>query len=134
MTDVQELIKTAQEAMEKAYAPYSGFKVGAAILTTDGKVYSGCNVENASYGAMVCAERCAALKAVSEGCTSFSMIVIVSSTGKYTYPCGVCRQFLSEFFEEDGKLILWDERRGAMEIAFWDMLPNAFTKKNIDKN
>ena len=132
MVDVQELIKIAQEAMEKAYAPYSGFKVGAAILTTDGKVFSGCNVENASYGATICAERCAAIKAVSEGNTSFSKIIIVSSSGKYTYPCGVCRQFLSEFFEEDGTLILFDERRGAMEIPFWDMLPNAFTGKNID--
>ena len=132
MTDVQELIKTAQEAMEKAYAPYSGFKVGAAILTTDGKVYSGCNVENASYGATVCAERCAALKAVSEGFTSFVSVAIVSSSGKYTYPCGVCRQFLAEFFEEDGMLILKDERRGVLEIPFWDMLPNAFSGKNIE--
>ena len=133
MKDVQELIKIAEEAMEKAYAPYSGFKVGATILTADGKVYSGCNVENASYGATICAERCAAIKAVSEGNTSFIKIVIVSSSGKYTYPCGVCRQFLSEFFEEEGTLILQDERRGILEIPFWDIIPHAFTGKNLDK-
>ena len=108
----QDLIDKAHEAMKNAYSPYSGFKVGAAILTKDGKIFTGCNVENASYGATICAERCAATKAVSEGSNEFTAIAIVSSSDKFTYPCGICRQFLSEFFEENGTLILWDIEDG----------------------
>ena len=128
--DFDELVNIALEAMEKAYAPYSKFKVGAAILTTDGKIYSGCNVENASYGATICAERCAALKAVSEGHTSFASIAIVSSSGDFTYPCGICRQFLSEFFTEDGTIVLQGGEK-IHELPFWDELPHAFTGKSI---
>ena len=88
MTD-QELLDFADKAKEKAYAPYSRFQVGAAILTKEGKVFTGCNVENSSYGAAICAERTAAVKAVSEGYHDFEMIAIASN--------GICRQFLHEF-------------------------------------
>ena len=95
----QELLDFADKAKEKAYAPYSRFQVGAAILTKEGKVFTGCNVENSSYGAAICAERTAAVKAVSEGYHDFEMIAIASngSDKETVYPCGICRQFLHEF-------------------------------------
>lgn len=127
----EELIKTAYSAMKKAYSPYSHFKVGAAILTEDGLIYSGCNVENASYGATICAERCAAMKAVSEEHAIFKAIAIVSSSEEFTYPCGICRQFLAEFFAEDGIIILHDKMQGILELPFWDEIPHTFTKNSI---
>ncbi len=127
----EELIKEAYMAMEKAYSPYSGFKVGAAILTGDGNVYTGCNVENASYGATICAERCAALKAVSDGQVVFKQIAIVSSSREFTYPCGICRQFLAEFFTDDGIIILHDDMKGIQELLFFDEIPHTFNKNSI---
>ncbi len=93
----EALIKLAYRAMDNAYAPYSKFKVGAALLTIGGKVYTGCNIECASYGATNCAERTAVFKAVSDGIKEFEAIAIVSSSGDLTPPCGICRQVLSEF-------------------------------------
>src|SRR5579872_2981819 len=93
----KQLLEQAHHAKEKAFAPYSKFKVGAALLGKSGKVYLGCNVENASYGATICAERVAVVKAISEGEKEFSSIAIVSSSGDFTYPCGMCRQVMSEF-------------------------------------
>ena len=113
--------------MNNAYAPYSNFKVGAAILTATGDVYTGCNIENASYGATICAERTAAVKAVSEGHRRFLKIAIVSMEGTYTYPCGMCRQFLSEFMAEDGMVIVEDSTEGIKEIAFKELLPLSFS-------
>ena len=124
--DNKELLMTAKEAMNNAYAPYSKFKVGAAILT-DAGVFTGCNVENASYGATICAERTAAVKAVSEGVVKFNKIAIVSSEGRYTYPCGMCRQFLSEFMTEDAVVIVEDIDEGVKEIKFSDILPYSFS-------
>lgn len=91
-----ELLRAAQEAMERAYAPYSGFHVGAALKTREGRIYGGCNVENSSFGATVCAERVAAFKAVSEGESSFEAIAIVSRDDPRVLPCGMCRQVLWE--------------------------------------
>jgi cytidine deaminase len=91
-----ELIKAAKDVREKAYAPYSKFKVGAALRTKDGKIYDGCNVENAVYGATACAERVAIWKAVSEGEKEFSHIAIVADTEELTPPCGICRQVIWE--------------------------------------
>ena len=125
--DTRELLNKAKETMNNAYAPYSHFKVGAAILTEEGLVYTGCNVENASYGATICAERTAAVKAVSEGYIKFSKIAIVSSEGTYTYPCGVCRQFLSEFMTKDSVIIVEDEKEGIKEIPFKELLPLSFS-------
>jgi len=91
------LAAAARSAMDFAYAPYSNFKVGAALLGRSGRIYAGCNIENASFGATNCAERTAIFKAVSEGEKEFDAIAIVSSSGKPTPPCGICRQVLSEF-------------------------------------
>lgn len=103
MLDVKELIRQAMEAMERAYAPYSGFKVGAALLAKNGSIYQGCNIENAAYTPSNCAERTAFFKAVSEGVREFEAICIVGGrdgilTG-FTAPCGVCRQVMTEFCE-----------------------------------
>jgi cytidine deaminase len=95
--DYLELVKKAYEGMENAYVPYSKFKVGAAVLTKSGKVYTGCYIENASYGATNCAERTAIFKAVSEGEKEIEAIAIVSATEDYTFPCGICRQVIREF-------------------------------------
>ncbi len=120
------LIDYAKKAMGNAYAPYSGFSVGTALLTVDGEIFTGCNIENSSFGATICAERCAVMKAVSEGCTSFSKIAIVSSGGNYTYPCGICRQFLSEFME-DGTVVLFDDVIGEIkEYSLDSLIPFAF--------
>ncbi len=96
LTD-QELIKRAEEAKEKAYAPYSSFKVGAAVETESGMIYTGCNVENSSFGLSMCAERVAIFKAVSEGQTKFKKIAVVANTKGPVSPCGACRQVMSEF-------------------------------------
>jgi len=95
--DEQKLIDAARAAREKAYAPYSNFRVGAALRTKSGKIYSGCNIENASYGLTLCAERTAIFKAMSEGEREFDAIAVVCDTEKLTPPCGSCRQIIWEF-------------------------------------
>lgn len=127
-----ELLAKAKVAMENAYSPYSGFRVGAAVLTEDGRIFCGCNIENASYGATVCAERCAMFKAVSEGCTKFTRIAVVCSSGHYAYPCGMCRQVMSEFMDRDAVIILEDCNEGIMEISLGDSLPYAFSGKDLE--
>lgn len=123
--DNKTLIDMALKAMENAYAPYSGFKVGAALLCSDKKVYTGCNIENSSYGASNCAERTAIFKAVSEGEREFEKIAIVSSSGDFTFPCGICRQVLSEFMY-DKTVVLFSEKDGIREFKVKDFLPEAF--------
>lgn len=130
MTD-KELLLKAVEAMQNSYSPYSNFKVGAAILTQDNSVFTGCNIENASYGATICAERTAAVKAVSEGYRIFTKIAIVSSMGEFTYPCGICRQFLSEFTTEDTYFIFEDKIKGIKTINASELLPHSFTKESM---
>lgn len=121
----EELIRKAYEAMEMAYVPYSKFKVGAAILTVDGHVITGCNVENASFGATNCAERTAIFKAVSEGHKDFAKIAVVSNSKGYTYPCGICRQVISEF-TMDATMLFHDEEKGIIEVPMTDILPYKF--------
>ena len=96
----RELLNIAQEASTKAYAPYSNYRVGAALECEDGTVYSGCNVENAAYGECICAERCAVVKAVSEGRRAFRRIAIYAEGRNYAMPCGACSQVLAEFSPE----------------------------------
>ena len=95
-----ELCALAVLAREKAYAPYSGYRVGAALLSENGSVFTGCNIENAAYGDTICAERTAAVKAVSEGRRDFARVAIWADSREYCYPCGSCRQFLQEFNKE----------------------------------
>ena len=116
--------------MTKAYAPYSHFQVGAALLAKDGRVFTGCNVENATYGATICAERTAVTKAVSEGVREFEKIAIVASSGDYAAPCGICRQVLFEFMPE-GKVVLWSELEGEKEFALTELLPFGFHGEDI---
>lgn len=124
MTD-NELIQIAKQAAEQAYAPYSNFFVGAALLTTDGQVFRGCNIENASYGATNCAERTAIFKAVSEGYRSFEAIAVIAKDGSTAYPCGICLQVMQEFMQ-DGRIIL--EQDGDIVIyQLKDLLPKGFT-------
>ncbi|MBQ6493217.1 MAG: cytidine deaminase [Erysipelotrichaceae bacterium] len=107
----EELIRLAFEARERAYAPYSHWKVGAALLTADGKVYQGCNIENSGFTATVCAERTAFFKAISEGVYNFEKIAIVGGDEEkgsqgYCTPCGVCRQVMSEFCDPDEFMVI----------------------------
>ena len=125
----EELVQQALGIREKAYAPYSHFKVGAAVLTDDGEVFTGCNVENASYGLTVCAERVALFKAISRGRRSFSAIAIVAETDNYCSPCGACRQVLAEF--GGGTKVYMANRKGEyLEMTVAELLPAAF---NLDK-
>lgn len=119
------LIDRAKEAMGNAYVPYSKFKVGAALLTLEGKIYTGCNIENASYGATNCAERTAIFKAISEGERNFDKIAIVSSLNNETFPCGICRQVLSEFMP-DGKVVLINNNNEIKEYLVTELLPYRF--------
>lgn len=125
MTD-KELLAAADKAMENAYAPYSGFRVGAALLCSDGSVFTGCNIENSSYGATNCAERTAIFKAVSEGCRDFTAIAIVSSGGGETFPCGICRQVLGEF-SPDIRIILRNSGGEPVSYSFQELMPNFFS-------
>ena len=123
------LVEKAREAMKYAYAPYSNFKVGAALLTESGNIYVGCNIENISFGATNCAERTAVFKAVSEGEKNFKAIAIVSSSGKFTPPCGICRQVLSEF-SEDMDIILADKDDNIKIIKLNELIPFSFDSIN----
>ena len=129
MTD-EKLVALAKEAMKNAYAPYSKFQVGAALLAKNGRVFTGCNVENASYGATNCAERTAIFKAVSEGYREFDAIAIVASSGDFASPCGICRQVLAEFMPE-GKVILDSDEKGMVTYSVRELLPLGFTSKDI---
>ncbi|MCM1158923.1 MAG: cytidine deaminase [Bacteroidales bacterium] len=124
MTD-SELMQKAKEAAKHAYAPYSGFFVGAALLTEEGTVYTGCNIENASYGATNCAERTAIFKAVSDGKRSFKKIAVAALSGVIAYPCGICLQVMQEFMPE-GEILL--EENGTIRcFNLKDLLPFGFT-------
>jgi cytidine deaminase len=124
--DVQSLIAEAQEAMQKAVVPYSGFKVGAALLSEDGRTFSGCNIENPSLMLSVCAERVALLKALSEGHSRFRAIAIVSGDGRYCFPCGSCRQLLSEF--APGLDVYLRSLAGTKKYSIRQLLPYPFMK------
>ncbi|MDO5381850.1 MAG: cytidine deaminase [Eubacteriales bacterium] len=121
----EKLIGCAREAMQMSYSPYSHFAVGAALLGKNGQVYKGCNIENASFGATNCAERTALFKAVSEGCHEFVSIAIVSKSGGLTFPCGICCQVLSEFFEGNEEIYL-ESPEGISTYKLADFLPHQF--------
>ncbi len=128
MVTKERLIELAKEARERAYAPYSEFKVGAALLTTDGEVFAAGNVENASYGLSICAERVALVKAVSEGYTDFQKLVIVADTEEPCPPCGICRQMLYEF-SQDLPVLMVNLKGKEKESALSKLLPDAFSDR-----
>lgn len=125
-----ELFSLAVQAAQKSYSKYSGFHVGAALLTADGKVFTGCNIENASYSLTVCAERTAIFKAVSEGCTQLRAIAVAGSSDdnfiKPCVPCGACLQVISEFCGNELKIILSDG-----EYSLSEFLPMRFDEKSM---
>ncbi|MCL2055173.1 MAG: cytidine deaminase [Oscillospiraceae bacterium] len=124
MTD-KELVARSVEAQARAYAPYSGFKVGAALLCQSGDTFTGCNIENAAYGSTNCAERTAIFKAVSEGFTEFSAIAITSSGGKLTFPCGSCLQVMAEF-SPSLRVILCEDGKPPVCHPLKELMPYAF--------
>ncbi len=126
-----ELIEKAKRARLKAYAPYSNFKVGAALLTETGKVYTGANVENSTFGLTVCAERVAVFKAVNRGEKKFSKIVVVADKDPPITPCGACRQVLSEF-AEDLKIVCANLQGKVERYSLKELLPEAFEKRSTD--
>ncbi|SHH20444.1 cytidine deaminase [Thermosipho atlanticus] len=125
----EELIEKAFQARENAYAPYSNFKVGAALLTKSGKIYTGSNIENASYGLTCCAERVAIFKAISDGEKNFDTIVIVGGTKDPISPCGACRQVMAEFGDFNVILVSKDKKIKKMTVK--DLLPYSFEKENL---
>ena len=126
----KKLIIEALKALQNAYAPYSKFKVGAAILTETGNIYHGCNVENASFGGSICAERNAATTAIAEeGKVRFKAIAIASTSDEPAPPCGICRQFLSEFTDTETPVYLVSSSSGKIkEFTFGTLMPQSFTE------
>ncbi len=133
--DNRELIKLALEARKNSYSPYSDFKVGAALLTKSGKVYTGCNIENAAFGPTVCAERTALFKAVSEGEREFVRIAVAGGKDdipdSYAFPCGVCRQVLAEFCGADFEIISAVSPEDSVSRTLSEMLPDSFGPDNL---
>jgi cytidine deaminase len=126
----QDLVRRAIAARRLAYVPYSSFPVGAALLTRSGKIYAGCNVENASYGLTVCAERVAILKAVSEGETEFEALAVATNIGGS--PCGACRQVMAEF-SPDMPVLIADLSGQATATSVAELLPLAFTPQHLQQ-
>lgn len=125
------MLAIAKISRKNAYVPYSHYKVGAAVLMDNGKIYGGCNVENASYGATVCAERIAIFKGISEGAKKIKALMVVTDSNPAWPPCGICRQVICEFAENETPILIAN-LKGVQDIyRFEDLLPAAFTEKNL---
>lgn len=122
----KELIELAFKARENAYVPYSSFKVGAALLSSEGKVYKGCNVECASYGATICAERTALASAVADGAIEFLMIAVCADTEEFCTPCGICRQMLYEF-SPSMAVLCCNKHKEYKKLTVKELLPHGFS-------
>ena len=136
MTD-KELVLKAIDSMKNSYSPYSRFKVGAALLTENGKIYTGCNIENVAFGPSICAERVAFFKAISEGEKSFSKIAVVGGKNGVitspTPPCGVCRQVMREFCNDDFEILIVRENENYDKVLLKDLLPLSFRPEILSK-
>ncbi len=134
----KNLVVEAIRAMNNSYSPYSNFKVGAALLTESGKIYTGCNIENASFSPTNCAERTAFFKAISEGERSFLKIAVVGGLkgeiSDYTAPCGVCRQVMNEFCDSNFSVILAKSEEDIIEYKLCELLPLGFSNKNLGED
>lgn len=137
----RELVEKAFEARQGSYSPYSRYQVGAALLTSDGRIFTGANIENASYGATICAERTAAVKAAFAGSREFLAVAVVGaqqgSSGEemaYAYPCGICRQFLREFAPSSGDMLILVARAPDqyLETSLKALLPHSFGPSDLD--
>jgi cytidine deaminase len=133
MMEKNDLIVEAKKAREFAYAPYSKFKVGAALLSKDGQVYHGCNIENAAYSMTNCAERTALFKAYSEGVKQFDSLVVVADTEGPVSPCGACRQVISELCDAEMEVVLTNLKGDILKLKVKDLLPGAFSPKDLNK-
>ena len=128
------LMEEAKLARDKAYVPYSKFKVGAALLSEKGVVYRGCNIENAAYSMTNCAERTALFKAVSEGDTTFKKLVVVADTEGPVSPCGACRQVISELCPKDMEVILTNLKGDVQTLTVAELLPGAFSPEDLNEH
>ncbi len=128
---MNDLVAAAAEARGRAFAPYSEFRVGAALLAEDGTVFTGCNVESASYGLTICAERVALVKGISEGRTRFVAVAVVADTQRLTPPCGACRQLLWEF-APDATVTLANLAGQTAQYAMRELLPHGFDEASLD--
>jgi len=131
--EYRELAEAAQNAKNNAYAPFSNFAVGAALLSTDGQIITGCNIENSSYGLTICAERVAIFNAISQGVSRFKAIAIVSDDSGFTPPCGACRQVLSDL-AGNIDFIMMNARRQFKIMKLKSLLPYAFTGINLKQS
>ena len=132
--EIKALIREAIAARKMSYSPYSGYQVGAALLTTDGQVIRGCNIENAAYTPTNCAERTAFFKAVYDGVRDFEAIAVNGDAEDYLYPCGVCRQVMAEFCDPKTFRILVSNKNGAyLEYTLEQIFPGAFTPEELEK-
>ncbi|MBU5213454.1 cytidine deaminase [Heyndrickxia sp. FSL K6-6286] len=129
--NLEQLIEEAKIARDKAYVPYSKFPVGAALLSENGKVYHGCNIENAAYTVGNCAERTALYKAYSDGDTKFNVLVVTADTERPVPPCGACRQVISELCPKDMKVILTNLKGDIQELTVEQLLPGAFSPEDL---
>jgi cytidine deaminase len=130
--DKQQLMERAKNARELAYVPYSNFQVGAALLTRDGEVFSGCNIENSGYSMTNCAERTAFFKAISEGHREFKALAVVADTPGPVSPCGACRQVISEFCDGDMPVYLTNLQGDVAETTVRELLPGAFKAEDME--
>ena len=128
----QQLIEEAKKAREMAYVPYSKFQVGAALLTGDGRVYRGCNIENAAYSMCNCAERTALFKAYSEGERDFTMMAVIADSDRPVTPCGACRQVISELCPKDMVVICTNLNGDVTQTTVEALLPGAFSKEDLN--
>lgn len=128
----EELIERARVARESAHAPYSNFEVGAALLASDGRIFTGCNIENSTYGLTMCAERVAIFKAVSEGAREFVKVVVVADHLNLTPPCGCCRQMIWEFSADETVVILANLAGDVQKFEIKEIFPNAFDSSFLE--
>jgi len=128
----KELMELAVQARERAYVPYSQFKVGAALLDAQGRIYLGCNIENAAFSPTNCAERTAIFKAVSEGVREFKALAVVADTEEPVTPCGVCRQVMAEFFDPQMPIYLGNLRGDVLKTSLAELLPASFTSEDLE--
>ncbi len=129
---VTEMIKQATVMLDQAYVPYSHFPVGAAILTREGKIFAGCNIENASYGLSNCAERTAIFKAISSGYRQFDYLVVIGQTDQPITPCGACRQVISEFCQPDMPVLMVNSKGDWVSQTIGQLLPDNFKPGDME--
>lgn len=133
---MEELIRMALKARDNSYCPYSGYRVGAALMDTDGRIFTGCNIENAAFTPSICAERTAFSKAVSEGSRTFKQIAIAGGKkdmpDDYAFPCGVCRQVMAEFCDGDFEIITVINEQKYKINTLQELLPERFGRTNLE--